>query len=71
MAERGLRLGWVRSAVLQPEWTEPEPGDASAERRFARVADFGGRTLRVVCVETDSAIRIITAMFDRGARREP
>ncbi len=68
IAERGLRLAWVHRAMRNPDWTEPEPRDATAERRFARIAEFGGRCLRVVCVETD---QVITATFDRGAKFEP
>lgn len=66
--ERGIRPEWVEQAVRHPLWAEPEPRDPTAERRFAPIPDFGGRVLRVVCVETEAAIRVITATFDRGAR---
>lgn len=68
LEERGIRLEWVEAAIHSPAWTEPEPRDSSAERRFARIDDFAGRVLRVVCVETADRIRVITATFDRGAR---
>jgi hypothetical protein len=71
IAERRLRLDWVHRTARNPDWTEPDPADPTAERRFARIAEFGGRYLRVVCVETDEAIRVITAVFDRGARFDP
>ncbi len=70
MAERGLRSAWVEQTVRSPAWTESEPRDPSAERRFAPIPEFGGRILRVVCVETENAIRVITATFDRGARSD-
>lgn len=68
MRERGIRLDWAAAVARNPQWVEPEPRDDTAERRFGRVAAFGGRYLRVVCAETDEAIRVITATFDRGAR---
>ncbi|MEX6505632.1 DUF4258 domain-containing protein [Jiella sp. M17.18] len=66
IAERRIEAGWIETAVRNPEWVQPEPRDANAERRFGSVAAFGGRILRVVCVETASEIRIVTATFDRG-----
>jgi uncharacterized DUF497 family protein len=68
MYERGIRLEWIERTIRNAHWIEPEPRDPSAERRFGAVPEFGGRMLRVVCVETESAIRVIAATFDRGAR---
>ncbi|MEQ1937604.1 DUF4258 domain-containing protein [Mesorhizobium sp. CN5-321] len=68
MHERRIRLEWIERTIRNADWIEPEPRDPSAERRFAPVPEFGGRILRVVCVETESAIRVITVTFDRGAR---
>ena len=68
LRERGLHLSWVERTARSPLWVEPEPRDETAERRFGPVDEFGGRILRVVCVETETAIRVITATFDRGAR---
>ena len=70
LLERGLRREWIESAAREPLWTEPEPRDVTAERRFARIDEFGGRILRVVCVETQNTIRVITALFDRDARSD-
>ena len=44
-------MDWVERAVRNPLWVEPEPRDKTAERRFATIEEFGGRVLRVVCVE--------------------
>lgn len=71
MRERDLQFSWIEQAARQPLWTEAEPNDPTAERRFAAIDEFGGRILRVVCVETDTAIRVITATFDGNARRKP
>jgi hypothetical protein len=71
IAERELKPKWVEDAARAPDWTEPEPKDASIERRFRRIDAFGGRILRVACVETEAAIRVISVLFDRNARRKP
>jgi hypothetical protein len=71
MARRGLQRAWIETTALEPEWREPEPNDPTVERRFRRIEDAGGRILRVACVETDSEIRVITAMFDRNAKARP
>jgi hypothetical protein len=70
LQERRLKLEWVERTVRNPLWIEPEPQDMTAERRFAKIEEFGGRTLRVVCVETENAVRVITALFDRDARND-
>jgi uncharacterized DUF497 family protein len=68
---RQLQIQWVEDTARAPDWTEPDPNDPTVERRFRVIGQFGGRTLRVACVETPAAIRIISAMFDRTARRKP
>jgi hypothetical protein len=68
--ERRIRLEWIERAVRTPDWTEPDPGSPLIERRFRAITEFGGRTLRVVCVETEAHIRVITVTFDRSARRK-
>lgn len=71
LRERRLALSWIEDTVRNPDWTEPDPRGANVERRFRAIGDAGGHILRVVCVETDAAIRIISMMFDRNARRKP
>lgn len=71
LRSRRIETEWVEEAVLAPDWTEPDPNDPQIERRFKAVHGFGGRTLRVACVETATAIRVISVMFDRNARRKP
>jgi Domain of unknown function (DUF4258) len=70
LQERHLRLEWIERTARNPLWVEAEPADISAERRFGRIDEFGGRMLRVVCVETENVIRVITALFDRDARND-
>jgi uncharacterized DUF497 family protein len=71
LRERHIDLKWLEEAALKPDWTQADPGDPAIERRFKVFPQFGGRVLRVACVETVSNIRVISAMFDRNARRKP
>jgi hypothetical protein len=67
--EREIKLNWIELAVFSPDWTMPDPDDSALERRFAKINEFGGRTLRVVCFENEQEVLIITLFFDRKARR--
>lgn len=55
--------------MRDPEWVEPDRGDPTVERRFRAIPEYGGRVLRVACVETETHIRVISVHFDRRARR--
>ena len=67
--QRELDLQWVERTARHPEWTQADPYRPEIERRFRSIEEFGGRVLRVACVETVDTIRVISAVFDRGARR--
>ncbi|GBE44872.1 MAG TPA: DUF4258 domain-containing protein [Rhizobiales bacterium] len=71
LQSRKIKLEWVEGTVRTPDWSEADPDDPGIERRFRAIRQFGGRTLRVACVETGTTIRVISAMFDRSARRKP
>jgi hypothetical protein len=64
--ERELR---IEAAEREPDWRKPDPSDPAVERRFVAIAGRDGRILRVACIETADAIRIITAFLDRKARK--
>lgn len=68
MAERQLQKAWIERAVYEPEWREADPSGPLAERRYRRIPECDGKALRVICLETETAIRIITAFLDRKAR---
>ena len=70
LRDRQIRMDWVERTVRDPEWTAPDPRDVAVERRFRVIEEFDGRILRVACVETTTAIRVISVMFDRNARRK-
>jgi len=69
MAERKLEPDWVELTVRKPEWARPDPYRSGVERRFRAIPEFGGRILRIACIETTAEIRILTVFFDRDARR--
>lgn len=69
MRERKLDPAWVEAAVHAPHWRAQDPAGAGVERRYRAIAAIDGRVLRVVCVEEDDEIRIISAFIDRGARK--
>ena len=69
IAERELDRGWIEEAVRQPDWSVPDPREVGVERRFKIIPAFGSRILRVACLETLAEIRILTAFFDRDAKK--
>ena len=69
IAERELDRIWIEQTVREPDWSVPDPKQAGVERRFRVIPAFGGRILRVACLESWAEIRILTAFFDRDAKR--
>jgi len=66
---RQLRRSWVELTILDPDRTEPDPGDPSLTRSFRVIPDVGGRVLRVVHRPDGDDILVITAFLDRRAQR--
>jgi hypothetical protein len=69
MAERQIASEWIERTIREPAWTEPDPKDPHAERRYRPIPENGDRVLRVVVAETETGIRVIAVTFDRGATR--
>ncbi|ADH88062.1 conserved hypothetical protein [Ancylobacter novellus DSM 506] len=69
LRERGLDIAWVKRVLASPEWVEPDPNDPQLTRAFASVPERGGRILRVVYRDDGATRFVVTAFFDRGARR--
>ena len=69
IVERELDRSRIDRTVRQPEWSRPDPRRPGVERRFRAIPEFGGRVLRVACLETVDEIRILTVFFDRDARK--
>ena len=68
LSERRLPISWIEATIREPDWVEADPRGMNVERRFRAISEHGGRILRVVCVETDAVVRVISVMFDRNAR---
>jgi hypothetical protein len=66
--ERELPLEWLERVMNEPVLREPDPDDASLERRYRRIPEFDGRILRVVVNTTVEAIRVVSVFFDRSKR---
>jgi Domain of unknown function (DUF4258) len=69
LGRRQISRAWVERTARQPLWVEPDPDEPDVQRRFAVVPEFGGRVLRVAVRETTTRLIVVTAVFDRGARR--
>ena len=69
IAERHLRLEWVEATVVAPDWTAPDPNDPAVTRIFRAISQAQGRILRVAHRPDGNDIVVLTAFFDRGARK--
>lgn len=69
MHERELDEALVQAAAYNPQWRLPDPDRPQIERRFIVVPERDNRVLRVAVLENEQEIRIITAFFDRRARK--
>jgi hypothetical protein len=63
-----VRQEWIEATVAAPDWTSPDP-DPTLMRSFKVIAAFGSRVLRVVHRQVGTDVLVVTAHFDRGARR--
>jgi Domain of unknown function (DUF4258) len=68
ISERQLDRAWIELTVREPEWREMDPSGPPTERRYRRIPQRDDRIMRVICLETATDIRIITAFLDRKAR---
>ncbi|HEX4768508.1 MAG TPA: DUF4258 domain-containing protein [Lichenihabitans sp.] len=68
LTEPELMRDWMKRAVSDPDWTEPDshPGRI---RSFRAIPERDMKMLRVVHVRDEETCRIVTAFFDRKRRR--
>ncbi len=52
-------------ATGQKPSTNLDPKDATVERRFRRIPEYGGRVLRVAVTTAIEANRVVSVFFDR------
>ncbi len=67
-ADSSLELAWIEAAVLRPDWTIADPRRPGVTRSFKRIAERGGRILRVAHRPDGAGVLVLTAFFDRGAK---
>ena len=63
--EREIPFEWLERTLSAPELVLPDPDDATVERRFRRIPEFGGRVLRVAINTAVEPNRVVSVFFDR------
>ena len=63
--ERQIPVEWMERTLAAPELVLPDPEDATVERRFRRIPEFGGRVLRVAVATGVDPNRVVSVFFDR------
>ena len=66
---RAIAPVWVEATIATPDWTMPDPRDPGLTRSFKAIPAFGNGVLRVVHRPDGDDMLVITAHFDRGAKR--
>ena len=69
LSVRDIAVEWIEAALSAPDWVERDPRHPDRTRSYRAIAEYGARVLRVVHRPEGDDIVIITAHFDRGARR--
>ena len=69
LRERRIAREWVRRALGRPDWTEQDKSNRSLRHALCGIAERGDLILRVVYDPSATPRRVVTAFFDRGARR--
>jgi hypothetical protein len=68
LVERQIPVEWLERALHEPILREPDPDDASLERRYRSITEFDGRVLRVVVNTSVEPVRVVSVFFDRRMR---
>lgn len=69
MAERAVLPAWVEARLDRPDRTAPDPHDTAATHSFRSIPEAGGKMLKVVHRVVGNDVLVVTAHFDRGAKR--
>jgi uncharacterized protein YuzE len=48
LAERHIPVAWLERALREPELKQPDPADATLERRYRKIPEHENRVLRLV-----------------------
>jgi hypothetical protein len=65
LAEREIPIAWVERTLAGPELCLPDPDDATVERRYRKITEYGGRVLRVAVNTAVEPNRVVSVFFDR------
>jgi hypothetical protein len=65
LTEREILVEWVERTQEAPDLILADPNDATVERCFRRIPEFGGRVLRVAVNRTVEPNRVVSVFFDR------
>jgi hypothetical protein len=65
LEERETPVEWMWRTMSAPELVLPDPEDATVERRFRRIPEYGGRVLRVAVNTAVEPNRVVSVFFDR------
>ena len=65
LAERQILTEWMERVLANPARVEPSVTDATVESRLAKIAEHGGRVLRVVVNKKAVPERVVSVYFDR------
>ncbi len=66
LSERNIRPEWVERTISAPASVEEDPIRPDTKRAFLPIQENGNRVLRVVYVEGQDTVRVVTAFFDRS-----
>jgi hypothetical protein len=64
-----LKLAYIEAAIARPDWTQPDRHWIDVTRSFKAIPEFGNRIIRVAHRPAGADVFVITAYWDRGARR--
>jgi hypothetical protein len=67
MAERKIPEQWVVRVLQEPDFVRGDKSHPDVKLAFRKIAEFGGRWLRVAYKQELDAHFIITVFFDRKA----
>ena len=65
LEERRISVAWMELVLANPGLIQPSLTDPDLEIRFAKIAEFGDRVLRVVVNTQVVPERVVSVYFDR------
>jgi Domain of unknown function (DUF4258) len=68
-SKREIAIEWIEATVNAPDSSEPDFRHPERTRSYKAIGERGGRVLRVVHRVEGDDIVVITAHFDRRAKR--